>query len=176
VSERARRLLPRGTGTALVLAAALLFGGCERGSGRAWNAEAGLAVALRVRGAYPEACVLVARSVGGPAGGEMPFALYQALVTAGFVVEEPGVDVPGEGEVLLELLGMEREGEGWAVRARTTVAPTGPPALLQALEARWSVTCDAERCRVADSVPVASETRDASEAPSGPQGCARPEG
>jgi hypothetical protein len=122
-----------------------------------WDAAVARTVARRVQAAYPEVDVRALGRVGSADGTELPWAVRQALTTAGIEIAVSNPTRDGD-TMLLVFERSARDGAEWQVDVRleneppaTTTSPAGtPPPDVTALT--WRVRCVGGACEAVDSV------------------------
>jgi hypothetical protein len=113
-------------------------------------------VARRVQAAHPEAGVRVLATVGSAEGAELPWAVRQALATAGIEVAASHGAEPSD-PVLLVFERSERDGAEWRVDVRlenAAASPSGSTTRPAATAVTWRVRCVGGACEAIDSVPL----------------------
>jgi hypothetical protein len=120
-----------------------------------WDPAVVRTVARRVQAAYP-AGVRVLGTVGSAEGAELPWAVRQALATAGIEVAASHGAAHSDA-VLLVFERSEREGAEWRVRVRLENAAASTPGITSqpaATPVTWRVRCAGGACETVDSVPL----------------------
>jgi hypothetical protein len=125
------------------LAASVVTGACgRRPDDSAWSTEAVRAVVRHIQSVETERRVVVDARQAGGAGGRIPWAIQQALVTAGYVLHEGGA--AADTLLVVRLQQPERTADGWRV---TTTSVAGDPGA--AVTVVWLVRCTGTACTVA---------------------------
>jgi hypothetical protein len=118
-----------------------------------WDAAVARTVARRVQAAHPESAVRVLGSIGSVEGAELPWAMRQALTTAGIEITASN-GTRHTDAVLLVFERSARNGAEWSVDVRLEnappVAPPGP--VPDVIAVTWRIRCVGGACEAVDSV------------------------
>lgn len=112
------------------------------------------AVADSLRG-EPERCLVVARTLGQPdaaEGEELPWAIYQALITAAVLVDSAGVAARDTSVAILAFDSFLERDSLRIVRATAAASPPGRPMEVRRRRMEWRLGCERGECRIMDAV------------------------
>jgi hypothetical protein len=140
-----------GAGGVLLSALVIAFGGCGvPAPDTDWDAAVARTVARRVQAANPGIDVRVLGRVGSTDGAELPWAVRQALTTAGLEIAASNGNRHAD-TMLLVFERSTRDGAEWQVDVRLENAPPTTPAP-DVTALTWRVRCVGGACEAVDSV------------------------